>query len=209
MKPAQLEPLLQPFLPLLQANCAGLEHLVYFDAKHVICWHDAALPPGVAGSIQLRLLNKSATPKPFEVSGLQAQLVSPANSQSPGHLALLSSNPIPAAELKNSEDLVELLFNTVEVSGQYMDETLQQEREINDLAAELAGRYEELNLVYSSESTRLLPSLGRNALEEIVNNAGTFMDVDAATLLFPEKGLELTHVHHEDVEVPLSAVMEK
>jgi diguanylate cyclase (GGDEF)-like protein len=68
---------------------------------------------------------------------------------------------------------------------------LEKEQELNAIADELTHRYEELNLIYSSDDNVQNLSHGRELLQQIVVNASNFLDVDLVAVLLPEKNVSL------------------
>ena len=201
----------EKFLPALQSVCPELQHIAYFADDGDILWKSPEWRDDFTGHILQKILDSKPVPETLRVDKSHVTLVA-APQQTKGSIALLglvSSDPIDASARGKMQSTIDLVFQSNQVINEYVDEISQQEAEINDLAHELAGRYEELNLVYSSESNSVLPSHGRNALEEIVSNAVSFLDVDAATLLFPEKGLELTELQNPDHAGKLAVLLEK
>ncbi len=70
-----------------------------------------------------------------------------------------------------------------------MNNELRLNTELDDMAAELTVRYEELNLVYHTEDQVSLFDEGQSALKKLVGNCADYLDVRLAVLYMREKDL--------------------
>ena len=71
--------------------------------------------------------------------------------------------------------------------------------DLDAMAVELAGRYEELNLVYEidEKARRYANESSRTALVELVRDCAEHLDLESAMLSLPEDDLEITHFASE------------
>lgn len=86
---------------------------------------------------------------------------------------------------------IKLLNQTLLTEYNLIKKNLEKEHELNAIANELTNRYEELNLIYSSDDNVQNLSHGRELLQQIVINASNFLDVDLVAILLPEKNITL------------------
>lgn len=91
---------------------------------------------------------------------------------------------------ENSET-IKLLNQTLLTEYSLIKKNLEKEQELNAIADELTHRYEELNLIYSSDDNVKNISHGRELLQQIVINASNFLEVDLVAILLPEKNVTL------------------
>ena len=77
-----------------------------------------------------------------------------------------------------------------------VQQLIEKEQELNQIADELGNRYEELNLIYTAHDPGLNPIHGRELLHKIVSNAASFLDVDIAVILVPGKEFRIVHQNH-------------
>jgi diguanylate cyclase (GGDEF)-like protein len=108
-----------------------------------------------------------------------------ANDDSPGTL-VVEVDPTSAAELPASDaDIYSALVPFLVC----INNELRLNTELDDMAAELTVRYEELNLVYHTEDQVSLFDEGQNALQKLVGNCADYLDVRLAALYMREKDL--------------------
>ena len=74
-----------------------------------------------------------------------------------------------------------------------------QEQELNSIADELTHRYEELNLIYSSDNHVQNLTHGRELLQQILINASNFLDVDLVAIMLPGKNIHLHYTRQAQV----------
>lgn len=79
-----------------------------------------------------------------------------------------------------------------DIAGILQDE-VELQSECDQLAIELAERYEELNLVYSTKDQVDYFEEGHEALVALVANCADYLDVDLSALICRDRGLELHH----------------
>ncbi len=101
-----------------------------------------------------------------------------------------------------NNDTIKLLNQTLLTEYSLIKKNLEKEQELNSIADELTHRYEELNLIYSSDDNVQNLSHGRELLQQIVINASNFLEVDLVTILLPDKNVSLhyskqTHSSHK------------
>ena len=86
----------------------------------------------------------------------------------------------------------------------FLQEELELQAECDQLAVELTERYEELNLVYSTDDKVEHLEEGQEALARLVHNCADYLDVDIAALISSERNLLLHstngNVAPDDVE---------
>lgn len=73
-------------------------------------------------------------------------------------------------------------------------------KDLDEMADELASRYEELNLVYQTEAKLDYFSEWKEALQHLVENSVEFMDVSMAALILDDKH---TTLHSINVKYPI------
>ncbi|MDH3339215.1 MAG: hypothetical protein OEM76_15530, partial [Gammaproteobacteria bacterium] len=77
----------------------------------------------------------------------------------------------------------------------FLQEELELQLECNQLAVELTERYEELNLVYSTQDQVVYLEEGQEALVRLVNNCADYLDVGLAALVCRDRNLVLHSVN--------------
>ncbi len=94
----------------------------------------------------------------------------------------------------------------VDAAG-FLQEEMELQAECNQLAVELTERYEELNLVYSTQDQVEYFEEGQEALVRLVHNCADYLDVGLAALICRDRQLMLHNVNSaespQDVEVLL------
>lgn len=112
-------------------------------------------------------------------------------------LALISDPVADPEQLKAEKDeSIGLLNNSLLSEYSLVYKISEKEQELNSIVDELTHRYEELNLIYSSDDNAQNNSHGREMLNNIVMNASNFMDIDRVALVLPEKNIVITHSQH-------------
>jgi diguanylate cyclase (GGDEF)-like protein len=104
----------------------------------------------------------------------------------------------PKKDLATVHTLIPDSLNRALLSvGKYILEGCRLTQELNEMAKELAGRFEELNLLYSMDDKvrGYDPSQGRMLLLNLVEECGRYLDVDAVSLLLPDTKLEVRHAN--------------
>ncbi len=108
-----------------------------------------------------------------------------ASDDSPGTL-VVEVDPTSTAELPPSD---EDIYSALVPFLACINNELRLNTELDDMAAELTVRYEELNLVYHTEDQVSLFDEGQNALQKLVGNCADYLDVHLAALYMREKDL--------------------
>lgn len=85
---------------------------------------------------------------------------------------------------------------------------LELQLECNQLALELTERYEELNLVYSTDDQVEYFEEGQQALVRLVHNCADYLDVGMAALICRDRNLELSDLSRNDAPENPTALME-
>ena len=91
--------------------------------------------------------------------------------------------------------------NNLEVLSDSIVAEYELRKEIDEMADELASRYEELNLVYQTEGKLDHFSEWREALQHLVENSVEFMDVSMAALILDDKH---TTLHSMNYKYPIT-----
>jgi len=94
------------------------------------------------------------------------------------------------------QEALELINRSLLREQALIQQLVDKELELNEIADELVHRYEELNLIYASYDPAHNPTHGRELLQKIVANATSFLDVDIALILMPEKDFTIVHQNH-------------
>ncbi len=79
--------------------------------------------------------------------------------------------------------------------------------ELDIMARELGARYEELNLVYHTEDQVGLFREGRDALDKLIENCRSYLDVTFAALILRDKGIQFAHSHRKAAVPDMSFLM--
>ncbi|MCK5664681.1 MAG: EAL domain-containing protein [Thiotrichaceae bacterium] len=113
-------------------------------------------------------------------------------------VALMTQEIGKKQTLSNDKNTIKLLNQTLLTEYSLIKKNLEKEQELNAIANELTHRYEELNLIYSSDANIQNMSHGRELLQQIIVNASNYMDVDLVTITLPEKNVTLHHSRHKN-----------
>ncbi len=104
------------------------------------------------------------------------------------------------AQKRSSENdsTLQLLNQSLLTEYNLIRKNLEKEQELNAIADELTHRYEELNLIYSSDDQVQNLSHGRELLQQIIANATNYLNVDLATIILPDKNVVLQAAREVD-----------
>ena len=83
----------------------------------------------------------------------------------------------------------------------------EQEEELDAIASELTHRYEELNLIFSSDNHVQNLAHGRELLQQILVNASNFLDVDLVAILLPGKNFSLHYAKQNNLPANLKEIL--
>ena len=111
-----------------------------------------------------------------------------ANDDSPGVL-VVEVDPTSVAKLPASDADI---YSALAPFLVCINNELRLNTELDEMAAELTVRYEELNLVYHTEDQVSLFDEGQDALRKLVANCADYLNVRLAMLYMREKGLFVT-----------------
>lgn len=89
-----------------------------------------------------------------------------------------------------------------------LQEELELQTECNQLAVELTERYEELNLVYSTDDQVEYFEEGQEALARLVHNCADYLDVGMAALVCRDRGLLLKEVNRSEAPAEPDTLLE-
>ncbi len=107
-----------------------------------------------------------------------------------GWLALVLEAEHPALEATAVSRLAESMADVARcIRTEYRLNT-----ELNQMASELAKRYEELNLVYRAEDLKSAPRL-EDSFQLLLEDCTDFLDVDLAALILPEQKFRIYHAN--------------
>lgn len=81
--------------------------------------------------------------------------------------------------------------------------------ELNSMANELAERYDELNLLYTTDDDIHNVNELHHLLKQLVKNCADYLDVEVAALIIPDKAITITHSTSVNANVELSALIDK
>ena len=90
----------------------------------------------------------------------------------------------------------------------FLQEELELQAECDQLAIELTERYEELNLVYSTDDQVAHLDEGQEALARLVHNCADYLDVDFAALISNDRNLMLHSTNSNIAADEVEAVLE-
>lgn len=111
-------------------------------------------------------------------------------------ILVLQSNIETPSLLDSEREMLQILNDGLLREHLLLQQLIEKEQELNQIADELGNRYEELNLVYTAHEPGLNPVHGRDLLNKIVSNAASFLEVDIAALLVPGKDFHIFHQNH-------------
>ncbi|MDJ0792996.1 MAG: EAL domain-containing protein [Woeseiaceae bacterium] len=86
-------------------------------------------------------------------------------------------------------------------AASFMQEEMDLQFECDQLAAELTERYEELNLVYTTDDRVEHIEEGRQALSQLVHNCADYLDVGLAALICRDRNIELFDINRNEAPV--------
>ncbi len=81
--------------------------------------------------------------------------------------------------------------------------------ELDGMAGELAERYDELNLVYDTDDHVNGLQEARFALQILVDNCATYMDVGMSTLLLPDRKICISHIKDENLSAEKASIVSR
>ena len=91
----------------------------------------------------------------------------------------------------------------------FVQEELETQAECDQLAIELTERYEELNLVYSTDDQVKHFDEGQEALARLVHNCADYLDVDIAALISSERNIMLHSTNRNAAPDDVEDVLER
>lgn len=121
-------------------------------------------------------------------------------SESQGQLATLCIY-FKSGEIDIDPIHMQRVCNNLEMLSDSIVVEYELSKEIDEMADELASRYEELNLVYQTEGKLDHFSEWREALQHLVENSVEFMDVSMAALILDDKH---TTLHSMNYKYPIA-----
>ncbi|MCU7931422.1 MAG: EAL domain-containing protein [Candidatus Thiodiazotropha sp. (ex Codakia rugifera)] len=77
-------------------------------------------------------------------------------------------------------------------------ELVTKEDELNAMADELSERYEELNLVYAVDESKMLSFRGLDSLRHLVTNCTDFLNIGMSALIIPDKNITIQDFNKTD-----------
>lgn len=81
--------------------------------------------------------------------------------------------------------------------------------ELDSMANELAERYDELNLLYTTDDEIHNARELHYLLKQLVINCADYLDVDVATLIIPDKAITISHSPSVNANIELSTLIDK
>ncbi|MBT8097787.1 MAG: EAL domain-containing protein [Woeseia sp.] len=97
----------------------------------------------------------------------------------------------PSVALSSAPEPLRIAFADAQM---FLQDDIDLQLECNQLAAELAERYEELNLMYSTKDQVKYLEEGQEALTSLVNNCADYLDVGLAALVCRERNINIHHI---------------
>ncbi|MBF0187703.1 MAG: EAL domain-containing protein [Magnetococcales bacterium] len=97
---------------------------------------------------------------------------------------------------ESAEEDTERLFSLMNSVAICVVDEFAATNELNDMAVELGGRYEELNLMYAMDEARKNHKLHEDyeVLETLVEDCASFLELSAIILTLPKDGLKISRV---------------
>ena len=93
-------------------------------------------------------------------------------------------------------------------AASFLQEEMELQAECDQLAVELTERYEELNLVYSTQDQVEYFEEGQEALVRLVHNCADYLDVGMAALICRDRQLALHNVHSTEAPPDADRLLE-
>ncbi len=90
----------------------------------------------------------------------------------------------------------------------FLQEEMELQAECNQLAVELTERYEELNLVYSTQDQVEYFEEGQEALVRLVHNCVDYLDVDVAALICRDRQLSMHNTQSAESPADVEALLD-
>ena len=190
---------------LLKQFFPAVENAILFDGGGNLIWQSARKRhphmehiTRLAQQFQHRAGNEELTRSTQSIDNnqhLELMLIKDPEIDSSLTVALLSPEKAITRPQLSSENRssIELLNRSLLTEFALIHKIIDKEQELNDMASELSHRYEELNLLYSSDGNIQNLTHGRELLQQIVVNASNFMDIDLASIILPDKNITVQY----------------
>jgi diguanylate cyclase (GGDEF)-like protein len=88
-------------------------------------------------------------------------------------------------------DILAAISRSIRNDIKHLSALAESENELNAMAAELAERYEELNLVYAADNNNLQSLQSQDSLRHLVSSCTEYLNVGMSALIIPEKSITL------------------
>lgn len=103
------------------------------------------------------------------------------------------------------KDLLHSISKNIHQELMLLMELMTKEDELNAMADELSDRYEELNLVYAVDESKMLSFRGLDSLHHLVTNCTDFLNIGMSALIIPDKNITIQDFNKTDpVDCPSS-----
>ena len=137
----------------------------------------------------------------------QLQFRAPLKTRQNGDVAwLIAAYDLqPSVPMETAPDPLRRAFADAKA---FLQEELELQSECDQLAIELTERYEELNLVYSTDDQVTHLDEGQEALARLVHNCADYLDVDLAALISRERNLLLHSTNSNASPKEVERIME-
>lgn len=106
-----------------------------------------------------------------------------------------------------NRSMIQLLNQSLLTEYALRMDVQEQEEELDAIASELTHRYEELNLIFSSDNHVQNLAHGRELLQQILVNASNFLDVDLVAILLPGKNFSLHYAKQNNLPANLKEIL--
>lgn len=185
------------YLSLLPLICRDFAGLVVIDINGAVVWHSANMGSSRIGHVRAALAAKGdmfsskCSLRTETDDGFlyveSAPLADHCNQETFGLIALIRRVRKSTANRVVEFNTREFQPGVIQILADWMVEEFKIYGELESMALELGERYEELNLIYSSDDDVDQFSAAQYELKRLVANCVNFINVDMAMLVLPEK----------------------
>ena len=200
----------QHYWKLLKLVAPWINNVLVFNQDGKLCWQNdaqALIQPDIISPLLEQ--NKSDhngtadTPHSQQLEGSQQLLLfklQDSNINTTLSVALICNSDNDWTQHSGeTQDIIQLLNQSLLTEYALRMDVDEQEHELDAIADELTHRYEELNLIFSSDNHVQNLAHGRELLQQIMVNASNFLDVDLVVILLPGKNFRLHYARQNNL----------
>lgn len=191
------------YFNLLRHSQSDILAICIFDAEGELVMHDDQASSDAL--TDLKAYVSSHSPKTW-ISGRGVQRRKLGEKRIVQNICLYDdlNNPLAGLVVLSTRPgfiLKKMDFSSLDDSMNTIADCLQTELrligELEGMALELTERYEELNLIYESDTHRLGIYQGQESLQQLIEACTNYLDVGVTALILNEKEIALYHFHQE------------